>query len=349
MSQKTIQLSFFIGLTLLLLALSFFVLRPYLGVMFLSGVSAVVFYPLYQKLLNKFGGRPGLASVSSVLIILICILIPAILISVSLLKEAAGLYNSLAFGGADKLIMQANAWLNQLGAGFADGTFSQYFAVDGYAKNLLGWIIGHFDSVFTAVFGGLFNFILMLLALYYLFIFGERIKKSLIAWSPLPDSYDESILSVLHSSVDAVMRGRLLVSIAQGLFLGLGFAIFGIGNPVLWGFVGGFASLVPIIGTSIVTIPAAAFLFFSGEVGSGIGLLLWGGLCVGLVDNVLSFFFLRGKIDVHPLLILFSILGGVELFGLLGFLIGPVVISALFAFMKIYPLIMSRHEEHSQS
>lgn len=349
MSQKTIQLSFFIGLTLLLLTLSFFVFKPYLGVVFLSSVFAVVFYPFYQKLLAKFNGRRQIASMGTVLIILICILIPAILISISLLKEAAGLYSSLAMGGADKLISALNILLSRLSV-FAGGDgFAPYFAVDTYARDLLGWIIGHFDSVFTAVFGGLFNFILMLLSLYYLFIYGEKIKSNLIFWSPLPDLYDESILNVLRSSVDAVMRGRLLVSIAQGLFLGIGFAIFGIGNPVLWGFVGGFASLIPIIGTSIVTIPAAVFLFLSGHIGAGIGLLLWGALCVGLVDNVLSFFFLKGKIDVHPLLILFAILGGVELFGPIGFLIGPVVISALFAFMKIYPFIMSRKENNLQT
>jgi len=258
MSQKTIQLSFFIGLTLCLLVLLFFVFKPYLGVIFLSSVLAVVFYPFYQKLLSKFNGSQSLASLAAVLTIFIGILIPAILLSISLLREAIGLYNSLALGGADKLILQLNAVLSRFGSLSSDGALSPYLAIDTYARDLLGWIIGHFDSVFSVVFGSMFNFILMLLSLYYFFIFGEKIKKSFVFWSPLPDAYDENIISVLHSSVDAVMRGRLLVSVAQGLFLGVGFYIFGVGNPVLWGFIGGFASLIPIVGTSLITIPATS-------------------------------------------------------------------------------------------
>lgn len=349
MSQKTIQLSFFIGLTLCLLVLLFFVFKPYLGVIFLSLVLAVVFYPFYQKLLSKFKGNQGLASFCAVLAIFIGILIPAILLSISLLKEAIGLYNSLAFGGADKLVLQLNVLLSRFGNFFPDGTLSPYLAIDAYARDLLGWIIGHFDSVFTVVFGSLFNFILMLLSLYYFFIFGEKIKKSFVFWSPLPDDYDENIIAVMHSSVDAVLRGRLLVSAAQGLFLGLGFYIFGIGNPVLWGFIGGFASLIPIVGTSLITIPAVAYLFVGGHIGAGVGLLLWGAICVGLVDNVLSFFFLRNKINVHPLIILFAILGGVEFFGPIGFLVGPLVVSAFFAFLKIYPFIISYKAEPSST
>ncbi len=178
-------------------------------------------------------------------------------------------------------------------------------------------------------------------------MYGEKIKGALILWSPLPDKYDKDIATALHSSVDAVVRGRLLVSIAQGLFVGIGFFIFGVGSPVLWGFVAGIASLIPILGTSIVTLPAVIYLFASGEIGPGIGLLLWGAICVGLIDNVLSFFFFKGKISVHPLVILFSILGGVELFGPIGFLVGPIAVSAFAAFLKIYPFIMSYKNEES--
>lgn len=345
MSNRTIQLTFFIGLTLGLFALSFFVFKPYLGVIFLSAVLAVAFNPLYQKLLIKFKGRRHLASVASVVIIFIGILIPAIIISISLLKEAVGLYNTLAFGGADKLILEVNNLVSRLGSFVSDGSFTPYFSVDTYARELLGWIISNFDSVFGIIFGSLFNFILMLLSLYYLFVFGDKIKRALVFWSPLPDQYDESIIDVLKSSIDAVLRGRLLVSIAQGLFLGIGFFIFGVGSPVLWGFIGGFASLVPIVGTSLVSIPAILYLLVSGHVGAGIGLFLWAALCVGLVDNVLSFFFLRNKINLHPLIILFSILGGVEFFGPIGFLVGPVTVSAFAAFLRIYPLIMSARQE----
>lgn len=344
MSQKTIQISFFVALTVCLFVLSFFIFKPYLGVIFLSSVLTVIFHPLYQKLLLKLDGRKAVTSFITVILIFICILIPVIILSVSLLKEAVGLYNSLAFGGADKIIGEINMLLSRFGGFFGDGA-SPYLVVDVYARDLLNWIISHFDSVFTAVFGSLFNFILMLLSLYYLLIYGDKIKSNLVAWSPLPDTYDENIIFTLRSAVDAVIRGRLLVSIVQGFFVGIGFIIFGIPNPVLWGFVAGIASLIPILGTSIITLPAVVYLLIFKHFGSGIGLLLWSAICVGLIDNVLSFFFLKGRISVHPLVVLFSILGGVEIFGPIGFLVGPISVSAFMALIKVYPFLMSREEK----
>ena len=174
MSQKTIQPSFFIGLTLGLLILSFFVFKPYLGVIFLSAVLGVVFYPLYQKLLLKLNGRKTLASFCAVLIIFICILVPALFLSISLLKEAVELYNTLALGGVDRLILEMNQLLSRLGLFLSDGSGSPYLSLDTYARDLLGWIIGNFDSVFSVVFGSLFNFVLMLLTLYYFFVYENR-------------------------------------------------------------------------------------------------------------------------------------------------------------------------------
>lgn len=345
MSQKTIQLSFFALFTTGLLVILFFIFKPYLGVIFLASVLAITFYPWYQKLVEKFGGRKSLASLTTTLLVLVFIIIPVAVLSVFLLKEAADLYNSMAMGNSfQSLISGVNAVIERVNSLLPFEALSPDINFELYARNVLNWIIGHFDSVFAAVFGGALNFILMLLSLYYLFIFGDKVRGALTLWSPLPDRYDEEFIDTLKSSIDAVLRGRIVVSVAQGFLIGLGFAIFGVGSPVLWGFVGSITSLVPMLGTSIITIPAIAFLLFSGEIGSAIGLLIWSGVAVGLVDNFLSVFLLRGKIRVHPLLVLFAIFGGVEVFGAIGLLVGPVVVSAFIALMKIYPFVISFKE-----
>jgi len=347
MSKKTIQISFFAVITAGLFVLLFFILRPYLGVIFISGIFAVVFYPIYEKLVIKFNGRKNLAAFATTSLILIFVIIPVIIMSTFLLKEAVGLYNSIALGGGSQnFISQIGALIQKIGSFFPSGAIdSSQINLELYVQEALDWIIGHFGSIFITVFGGILNFILMLISTYCLFIFGDKIKVGLIAWSPLPDKYDEEFIQTLKSSINAVLHGRILVSIVQGVFLGIGLAIFGVGSPVLWGFMGGIASLVPILGASIITIPAVIFLLLSHNVGAGIGLLLWGAIVVGLVDNVISVIFLKNKIMVHPLIILFSIFGGVEMFGVIGFLIGPVVVSALIALMKIYPFIMSYKDE----
>lgn len=293
-------------------------------------------------MVEKFNGRESLASFVVTFLILIFIIIPVVILSAFILREAISLYNSIAFGnGSQILISQADILFNKFSSLFPNGVIDSQINLEVYARNLLNWIIGHFGSVFSTVFGGILNFILILISIYYLFIFGDKIKKGLLIWSPLPDEYDEEFIQTLRSSIDAVLRGRILISVVQGVLVGVGFAIFGVGSPILWGFVGGIASLVPIFGTSVVVAPAIAFLFLSNNIGAGVGLLIWSAIVVGLADNVIPIIFFKGKMKIHPILVLFSMLGGVEVFGVIGFLVGPVVVSAFIALMKIYPFIMS--------
>lgn len=341
MSQKSIQLSFFIGLTLCLFVVSFLIFKPYLGIIFISGVLSVAFYPLYQKFIVWLKNREGLAALATLVVIVFLIVIPAIFISASIFNEAANLYNSIAFGGgAQKAVILVDSISSKISQNIFSGS-SFNINIEDYFRSALAWIIGHFDSVFAVVFRGMLGFFLMLISVYYLLRNASYIRENIILWSPLPNVYDEEVLSVLRSSVDAVLRGRLLVSVTQGFFLTLGFVIFGVANPVLWGFVGAITSLIPALGTSLVTIPASIYLFLNGNIGAGTGVLIWGALAVGLVDDALSFFILKRKIKIHPLIILFSILGGVQYFGPIGFIAGPVLVSAFLSLLKIYPFIMS--------
>lgn len=312
----------------------------------MSGVLAAAFYPLYENLLEKFAGRKNLASLSAVFLVLIFIVVPALILSAFLIKEAVDLYNNIVLGGSSQvLIAQADGLSQKFSAIFPYGAFDMRMDFSLYARNALNWIVGNFSSLSAAVFDGILKFILMIISIFYLFISGERIKKGILTWSPLPDKYDEEFIKTLRLSIDAVLRGRILVAFVQGALIGLGFAVFGIGSPVLWGFVGAVASLVPILGTSIIIIPAAAYLFLSGQAVFGIGLIIWGALLVGLADNFISAAFLKNRMKIHPLVILFSILGGVEIFGVAGFLVGPVAVSAFIALMKIYPFILSYKSE----
>ncbi len=217
--------------------------------------------------------------------------------------------------------------------------------MENYFKDVLSWVIGHFDSVFSIVFDGILGFILMLISIYYFLRNATAIRENIISWSPLPDGFDQEVLSALKGAVDAVIHGRFLVSIAHGFLISIGFWIFGISSPILWGFVGSIASLIPTIGTAIVTVPAVIYLFVTSHTGAGAGMLIWATIIVGLADNMLSALILKRSININPLIILFSILGGVEFFGPVGFLAGPVLVSAFLSLMRIYPFIMSYRKQ----
>ena len=155
----------------------------------------------------------------------------------------------------------------------------------------------------------------MLFALFYLLRDGGKFKRALISLSPLIDSYDEKIIQKVKQAIKSVVAGSLVVSLAQGISTGLGFYIFGVPNPALWGSFAVVSALIPGFGTSLVLIPGILYLFIESTQIHAIGLLIWGALAVGLVDNVLGPMLVNRGVQIHPFIILLSVMGGLVFFG----------------------------------
>lgn len=176
--------------------------------------------------------------------------------------------------------------------------------------------------------------------MFFLYRDGKKLRAFALKWSPLNDDYDESIIAKIETAVSSVVTGALTTAIVQGVMVGIGFSIFGIPNPVLWGVIATIAALIPLLGTGLITMPAGAWLLLTGHIGAGLGLIVWGLVCVGLIDNVLNPYMMKRGMDVHPFLILLSVFGGLVYFGPVGFLAGPIVLAFFFALMEIYPQIV---------
>ena len=179
----------------------------------------------------------------------------------------------------------------------------------------------------------------MLLIIFYVLKDGMRWKKALVLFSPLEDKNDEKIIARLSLAVNAVIKGYFFIAIVQGVLLGIGFWIFGIPHGALWGTVAAVASLIPTIGTAFISVPAIIFLYFTGDTYSALGLLIWAVIIVGMIDNFLSPLVVGTKINISPLIIMFSVLGGISFLGPVGILIGPLCVSLLYTLISIY-----RHE-----
>jgi len=149
-------------------------------------------------------------------------------------------------------------------------------------------------------------------------------------------------------SIRSIIGGSIVVAICQGIVSGIGFAIFGIPNPALWGTLAGLAALIPGVGTSLILIPAVVYAFVAGSLFHGIGLGIWGLTAVGLLDNFLSPKLIGGGLKIHPLIVLFSIIGGLTFFGPEGFLLGPLTISLLMALLGIYRMMVKTEEQSIQ-
>ena len=186
---------------------------------------------------------------------------------------------------------------------------------------------------------------MFLIAFYFFLKDGKKLKNYIVALSPLDDSDDELIVSRLKLAVSAAMKGNLLIGLIQGTLTGIGFAIFGVPNAVLWGSVAVIAAFLPGIGTSLVLAPAIIFLFVTGNTFGGVGLLIWGIIAVGLIDNLLGPRLVGRGMQLHPLAVFVAVLGGLSLFGPLGFLLGPLAVSVCLALVDIYTSLKAQQIE----
>ncbi|MDO8594483.1 MAG: AI-2E family transporter [bacterium] len=334
-STRKVELGFFFLLVVAAAALSFFIFKPYLGSLFVALVFAVVFRPLFE-VIHRRVKKGGLASFATLLILFLVIFTPATLFGFFIFDDAQKLYHSTGIGAPvldrlDQALIPIEAYVEGFIPGF-EISISEYLSV------ALSFFVDNFGSVFTRVVGMVFQTFIMLLALFYLFRDGGKFRSYIVTLSPLANEYDERILKRLERAISSVVKGKLLIVFIQGILTSIGFWLFGVPSPVLWGAVTSIAALIPAVGVAVVFIPAVIYLFVTGGVGAAIGLLIFG-VAIGLVDNLLGPVLFEKGLEMHPLLILLSVLGGLAFFGPVGFLAGPVMVSLLLALLDIYPLL----------
>lgn len=343
MTYKKSELYFLFTLLAVAGILSFFIFQPFLYALILAVIFATVFSPVHKRILSLAQDRRGLVAFISTAFVLLIILVPVTFLSIQILKEATQLYTSLIDnGGATGISSVVEGTMRGLGIPLSPTTS---FDFGQYMKQGLSWLIQNLGTVFSNVAKITVDIFVIFIALYYLFKDGDKLKKSAIELSPLKDIYDEKIFHKLEVAINSVVRGSIAVGLVQGALTAIGFTIFGVPSPVLWGSVAAVAALIPGFGTSLVLVPAILFLFFTGETVSAIGLLAWGFVAVGLVDNVLGPKLVGRGVKLPHFLILLSILGGISFFGPLGFLFGPLVLSLLFVFLEIYSAVDKEHNK----
>jgi len=213
------------------------------------------------------------------------------------------------------------------------------FDISQKTSAFISYVSNNIASIFTSTLSAFFSFLLMLIIIFYFLKDGTKWRKAIIVLSPLGDADDEKIITRFTQAVEAVMKGYLFIAIIQGVLLGIGFWIFGIPNGALWGVIAAVMSLIPTVGTSLVSIPGIIFLFATGNTTPAIGLLVWAIIVVGMVDNFLSPLIVGKQINIPSILILFSVLGGISFLGPVGILVGPLTVSLLYTLISIY-----RHE-----
>lgn len=346
MQSQTLRPYFLIIFLVGAAALTVAVFWPFLKPLALAAVFAVVLQGLYKRISNALGGWPSIAALLTVIVSVFAILLPLSLIGVLVGNQAHGLYLSIEEGGGRSaianLFLQVDGTFGGVVPGLGEFSRDVSLNIDTYAKEALQWITRHAQDIFSSVSRLLLAFIIFFIALYYLLRDGTRVRQALIELSPLSDREDEGVFDRLELAVNSIIKGSLVIALVQGVLTAVGFSLFGISNAILWGTVAAVAALIPGIGTALVLAPAIVFLFFTGTALQAFGLLIWGILAVGLIDNLLGPKLIGRGMKLHPLLVLLSVLGGLMFFGPIGIFLGPLSVSLLFALLSIYADVSRR-------
>lgn len=330
--QPYVFATLLVGALLLVAAL----LKPFFAPLVLAAVFAAALHPVYTQLVRLLKGYESVASLCTVLLALIIVIVVIGGIATQLFFEARTLYGSLSGArGNAPLVIALPEEIRTLVHSFAP-SLSTSFDLAPYFRSGLSWLIGNMGAVFSGLTRTVLDLFIFLTALYYLLRDGGRVAARFVSVSPLYDQDDRAILERLHLAVNSVLRGSLAVALVQGTLTGVGFLLFGVPNPALWGSVAAIAALVPGLGTALITGPAILYLALSGESVAALGLLAWGAGAVGMVDNILGPRLMGAVTRIHPLLMLLSVLGGLSFFGPIGFLVGPLTVSLFLALLDIY-------------
>jgi predicted PurR-regulated permease PerM len=313
---------------------------PFVTIFLLAAVLAALSRPLYKRLLDLCRGREALASFLNLLAVLIFVILPLVLLLALLVQESVSAYNwanrQFQQGVLEEKILPGILGLQEKYAPNLNLDIKEAAkSATGMAATVTNFIFKAAGSVLSAVTSTAWRMFLMLFALFYF----QKDGAKIIAWIKHLIPLKSSLLQEVSDSFADVSRsafyGVFLTALAQGLLGGIGFLVVGL-PALVWGVVMAFLSMVPVVGTPLVWLPAALVLFVGGKIWQGVFLILWGALVVGMVDNLLRPYLMRGKAALHPSIMFFAILGGLSAFGVLGLLLGPLAVVILLAFVRAY-------------
>ncbi|UYO49575.1 AI-2E family transporter [Rhodopseudomonas palustris] len=334
---------FFILLLVVATGLFGWILWPLYSAVLWGMVIAILFAPLNRQLNRAFGFRRNLAAFTSVAIIVLMVLLPMSLLGAALAREAAATYTKIESGNLDllktmrELLASRPDWLGDLLSRFGVGNLAD-IQQRLSAALLRGsqYLAGQALDIGQSTFDFTVNLFVMVYLLFFLLRDGDLLAGRIRRAMPLGVDHQSRLLDKFTVVIRATVKGNMLIALIQGALGGLAFYVLGISGALMWAVVMAFLSLLPAVGAGIVWLPMALYLIATGSVWHGVGLVVWGSLVIGMVDNFLRPILVGKDTRMPDYVVLISTLGGLEVFGLNGFVIGPVIAAMFIATWDIY-------------
>ena len=324
--------------TVILLYLCWRMVQPFLSVILWATVIVILFHPAHKRLRQRIR-NPSLAALVSCLLVILIILVPVALVTLAVINELSNAVDSVQ-AGVNSLLDPNSRFsgpvLNFLSR-YIDITHlrSEEFLVErirGVSGQLAGRTLGFIGGLVGAIVQTFF----VIFTMYYFFRDGDNISRSVRDSLPLEREQADSIMTRTREVIDASVYGVLTIAMIQGVLGGLAFWALGLRSAIIWAVVMTFLSMVPMLGAFIVWVPAAIYLALTGHWVKALLLAAWGTLVIGMIDNFLRPKLVGSRTRLHELLIFFSVLGGLNVFGVLGVVLGPVVLAITLALLDVY-------------
>lgn len=339
--MKKINNYFLIALLLLLGVTLFKIFSPFLVTIVIS----FIFWQLFKDLffyIEKKVKNAKFASFLTCLAVTFLVVFPILIFGTIASKEAFDVYNKLNKDNSiiinieneiKDLLVKDRGFLN-----LSEKQINEYFSslnLNEIAKTTTGVVAKILQQVYTELSWFLFLLFVMLFALYYLFLDGEKFLKYVFHLSPLAEKDEETLFERFMSMSRATLWGSVVIGVIQGILSGLTFLALGIGSPVFWGLMSVVFSILPLIGPVAIWLPISLWLFATGKVAEGLVLVFVGAFVIGSVDNLLRSKLVGKDTSIHPVLILLGTFGGIMQFGAMGFIVGPVLVSLFMTLLEI--------------
>ena len=329
------------------------ILQPFFGTILWGAIIALLFTPLYRWLLPRLGGRRSAAAILTVLAVLIIVILPLAGVAASLAREAATFYERLQSGEVNPgvyfhgLFDALPTWITGLldRFGMIDFETLQKRFVTALAEGSQ-FIATQAVSIGQNMFEFLANLCITLYLAFFLIRDGDDVARIVRRAIPLAPAHKKELIARFATVIRATVKGNLLVAAIQGALGGVAFWFLGVTGAMLWGVLMAFLSLLPAIGAALVWVPVAIYFFISGNTWQGIALVAWGVLVIGLIDNLLRPILVGKDTQMPDYVVMITTLGGMAVFGINGFIIGPAIAAMFIAVWHIYAVSSATTTHH---
>ncbi len=305
---------------IVLILFSYKLVVPFIPALLTAVILAIIFNPLFTRILRIVKQKQVSAGITLFLIFLI-VAIPLLFMTGPVIRETTALqegFNKLDFSKVSETInsvTKINININT-------------YAKD-YASKISGFLINATANIFVSIMKGLLSIIIIAFTMFYLFIQGPELIKKLKKTIPLARHKKDKLFKDVQNTTNGIIFGLVVSGLAQGVVGALGFYFLGIPNAILWGIIITILAILPAIGASAIWFPTVIYLFAMDRIVAGIILFLYGFLIISSIENILKPKLIGVKANIHPIVIFLGLLGGLKLFGFAGILIGPLILSLL--------------------